>query len=156
MSFTSKAQSLIQSAALPMELEPISLAGLVASAGDATSTTKTRINVSGGNTSTRTERSGATVESSHCRNDDASMPGVSTFELQILNQFFLIFKVLNEIIEDMSSLNRLGSERVASLKKSLAAFDDANPALESITARERVIEAKIGDNMMFCVVRCSM
>lgn len=147
MSFASNAQSLVQAAALPMEFEPISLAGLATSIGDTPSIPGLNTDVSGGKTLDA-------AETKTGRDGEATLPGVSAFELQILNQFFLVHKVLNEIIEDMSSLNRLGAERVSALKKSAAVADGAKAPLESLAARERALETKISDNMVFCVVRC--
>lgn len=146
VSFTSNAQRLVQASAFPQNVEPVNLPGLTAS--------NVVVNPLVLNSSDSKGESNPKSLSAASL-DGSDIPGVSVFEMQILNQFFLVHKVLNEIIEDMSSLNRLGSERVALLKKSailLSKADSNGPPLEAITVKERAIESKISENMVFCEV----
>lgn len=72
-------------------------------------------------------------------------------EIQIIHHFFLMQKVFNETIKDISLLNRLGVERVNVMRKNSS---EAATILAEKREREIVIEEKIAENMEFCVVRC--
>jgi hypothetical protein len=73
-------------------------------------------------------------------------PTISLAELQLLNHFVLITKVLDEVVEDLSQLNKLGSQRVA-LKK-----DRLDDEIAALVAAEAKIETKIDNNLTFCAV----
>ena len=71
---------------------------------------------------------------------------MTSAEQHIMDQFTLIYKVFNEIIEDLSRLNRLNSSRASlSLKKNDQEAQTAKP-------NEAAIKKKIDDNLMFCMV----
>lgn len=59
-------------------------------------------------------------------------------------------KVFNEAIKDISLLNRLGIERVNIMRKNSS---EAAALLADRREREMVVEAKLSENMDFCVVR---
>ncbi|RLN89119.1 hypothetical protein BBJ28_00024563 [Nothophytophthora sp. Chile5] len=44
-------------------------------------------------------------------------PSVASVEMDTLNHFILVHKVFNEMIEDLSTLNRLGTERITAARK---------------------------------------
>ncbi|GMF58440.1 unnamed protein product [Phytophthora fragariaefolia] len=72
-------------------------------------------------------------------------------EVQIINNFFLMQKVFNETIKDISLLNRLGIERTNIMRKHLS---EALALLAEKREREIEIEAKLAENMEFCVTAC--
>ncbi|KAE8987111.1 hypothetical protein PF011_g19705 [Phytophthora fragariae] len=72
-------------------------------------------------------------------------------EIQIIHHFFLMQKVFNETIKDISLLNRLGVERVNVMRKNSS---EAATILAEKREREIVIEEKISENMEFCVTAC--
>ncbi|KAG6613868.1 Voltage-gated Ion Channel (VIC) Superfamily [Phytophthora cinnamomi] len=72
-------------------------------------------------------------------------------EIQIINNFFLMQKVFNETIKDISLLNRLGVERINVMRKHA---NDAPTILAEKREREIAIEDKLAENMEFCVTAC--
>ena len=68
---------------------------------------------------------------------------ISSVEMHILNQFIMIHKVFNEVIEDLSRLNRVGSQRIATKKPDEAA---------TLRANEKSLEKKINEKIVFAVV----
>lgn len=75
-------------------------------------------------------------------------------DMQTLNHFVLIRQVLNELIEDLSKLNLVGSRRSIILKKSSGELPGAMDSAGKLQEEEhtRVVK-KIRQNLMFCVVR---
>lgn len=75
-------------------------------------------------------------------------------EMQTMNHFVLIRQVLNELIEDLSRLNLLGSRRSIILMKVSGDLPRAADSAASLHEEEhsRIVD-KIRQNLMFCVVR---
>lgn len=75
-------------------------------------------------------------------------------DMQTLNHFVLIRQVLNELIEDLSKLNLVGSRRSVVLKKGSGELPGATDSAVRLQDEEhtRIVE-KIRQNLMFCVVR---
>ncbi|GMF38509.1 unnamed protein product [Phytophthora lilii] len=72
-------------------------------------------------------------------------------EVQIISNFFLMHKVFHETIKDISLLNCLGIERVNTMRKNSS---EAATKIPDVREREELIEAKISENMEFCVTAC--
>jgi hypothetical protein len=85
--------------------------------------------------------------------------GARAPELKLINQFFLMHKVFNAMIEDLSSINRLGAEFVATARKR-PSIVDSGPEVATVFAdmrrREEEVEAKLSQNLAFCMVRYAM
>jgi hypothetical protein len=91
------------------------------------------------------------------REDDSSTPHQYTrsTELQITNHFFLMQKVFNEAVKDISILNRLGVQRINLARKASITPSELAALLADVRRREEEMETKIMENMDFCVVRPS-
>ncbi|RLN38017.1 hypothetical protein BBJ28_00024477, partial [Nothophytophthora sp. Chile5] len=104
-----------------------------------------------------------------CASTPRMQPVVASVEMSILNQFALVHKVLNEMVADLSKLNRLGTERVAVARRGTVAIGSTilvrPPAtamhegaalLGGVKSREEALETKIAKNMVFCMVRAAL
>ncbi|TMW62039.1 hypothetical protein Poli38472_009532 [Pythium oligandrum] len=74
-------------------------------------------------------------------------PSISAGEMQALNHFLVIQKVMNQMIEDLGQLSRFGPRRVSFRRLSSTSEVDTLSARQS----EAEIERRIKDNLNYCV-----